>query len=98
LPEGHHLISHILWHNLFDEDAYDEVSDGLYLGLAHAQAHDLDSTYTQSAWTIYAGGIAYLSVQLDWYGKLVLGWELSLHPDTPLALASLQMAFAAIIE
>jgi transposase InsO family protein len=37
-------------------------------------------------------------VHLDWYGKLVLGWELSLHPDTPLALASLQMAFAAIIE
>jgi putative transposase len=46
----------------------------------------------------FAGGIAYLSVHLDWYGKLVLGWELSLHPDTPLALASLQMAFAAIIE
>ena len=46
----------------------------------------------------FAGGIAYLSVHLDWYGKLVLGWELSLHPDTPLALASLQMAFAAISE
>ncbi len=46
----------------------------------------------------FAGGIAYLCVHLDWYGKLVLGWELSLHPDTPLALASLQMAFAAIIE
>ena len=46
----------------------------------------------------FAGGIAYLSVHLDWFGKLVLGWELSLHPDTPLALASLQMAFAAIIE
>jgi len=46
----------------------------------------------------FAGGIAYLCVHLDWYGKLVLGWELSLHPDTPLALASLQMAFATIIE
>jgi len=44
----------------------------------------------------FAGGIAYLSVHLDWYGKLVLGWELSLHPDTSLALASLQMAFTAI--
>jgi putative transposase len=43
-------------------------------------------------------GIAYLCVHLDWYGKLVLGWELSLHPDTPLALASLQMALAAIKE
>lgn len=46
----------------------------------------------------FAGGIAYLSVHLDWYGKLVLGWELWLHPDPPLALASLQMALAAIIE
>ena len=46
----------------------------------------------------FAGGIASLCMHLDWYGKLVLGWELSLHPDTPLALASLQMAFAAIIE
>lgn len=45
-----------------------------------------------------AFGIAYLCVHLDWYGKLVLGWELSLHPDTPLALASLRMAFAAILE
>jgi hypothetical protein len=29
----------------------------------------------------FAGGIAYLCVHLDWYGKLVLGWDLSLHPD-----------------
>jgi hypothetical protein len=29
----------------------------------------------------YQAGIAYLSVHLDWYGKLVYGWALSLHPD-----------------
>jgi putative transposase len=46
----------------------------------------------------FAGGIAYLCVHLDWYGKLVLGWELSLHPDTRLALASLQMAFTQLNE
>jgi putative transposase len=44
----------------------------------------------------FVGGIAYLCVHLDWFGKLVLGWDLSLHPDTLLALASLQMALAAI--
>lgn len=47
---------------------------------------------------VFAGDIAYLIEHLDCYSKLVLGWELSLHPDTPLALASLQMAFAANIE
>jgi len=31
----------------------------------------------------FAGGIAYLRVHVDWFGKLVLGWELSLHRDTP---------------
>ncbi len=46
----------------------------------------------------FVGGIAYLCVHLDWYCKLVLGWELSLHPDTPLALASLQLALAMIKE
>lgn len=40
----------------------------------------------------YQAGIAYLSVHLDWYGKLVYGWALSGHPDTTLALASLQPA------
>jgi len=43
----------------------------------------------------FARGIAYLSVHLDRYGKLMLGWELSIHPDMPLALALLQMSFAA---
>jgi len=31
-----------------------------------------------------------LSVHLEWSGKLVYEWALSLHPDTALALASLQ--------
>jgi putative transposase len=44
----------------------------------------------------FEGGTAYLCVHLDWFGKLVLGWELSLHPDTLLALASLQMAFTQL--
>jgi len=44
----------------------------------------------------YQAGIAYLSVHLDWYGKLVYGWALSLHPDTALALASLQPALAEL--
>jgi putative transposase len=37
-------------------------------------------------------GIAYLCVHLDWFGKLVLGWDLSRHPDAALAVASLQAA------
>ena len=36
----------------------------------------------------FQAGIAYLSVHLDCYGKLVYAWALSLHPDTALALAS----------
>jgi len=44
----------------------------------------------------YQAGIAYLSVHLDWYGKLVYAWALSLHPDTALALASLQPALTEL--
>ena len=44
----------------------------------------------------YQVGIAYLSVHLDWYGKLVYGWALSLHPDTALALASLEPALTEL--
>jgi putative transposase len=44
----------------------------------------------------YQAGIAYLGVHLDWYGKLVYAWALSLHPDTALALASLQPALAEL--
>ena len=44
----------------------------------------------------YQAGIAYLSVHLDWYGKLVYGWALSVHPDTALALASLQPALVEL--
>ncbi len=40
----------------------------------------------------YQVGIAYLSVHLDWYGKLVYAWVLYLHSNTALALASLQLA------
>ncbi len=35
-------------------------------------------------------------MHLDWYGKLVYAWALSLHPDTALALASLQPALTAL--
>lgn len=44
----------------------------------------------------YQAGIAYLSVHLDWYGKLVYAWALSGHPDTALALASLQPALTEL--
>ena len=43
-------------------------------------------------------GITNLCVHLDWFGKLVLGWELSMHPDTALALASLQAAMVKLRE
>ena len=34
----------------------------------------------------------YLCVHLDYFGKLVLGWQISAHPDTDLVLASFQLA------
>jgi putative transposase len=46
----------------------------------------------------FQAGIAYLCVHLDWFGKLVYGWELSLHPDTSLALASLRAAFVELTK
>jgi putative transposase len=46
----------------------------------------------------FGAGIAYLCVHLDWFGKLVLGWDLSLHPDALLAVASLQAARVTLRE
>lgn len=34
----------------------------------------------------------YLCVHLDYFGKMILGWSLSAHPDTALVLASFKMA------
>ena len=41
---------------------------------------------------IYKGGKAYLSVHLDIFGKMVYGWEVSLHPDTFLVRESFKKA------
>ncbi len=37
-------------------------------------------------------------MHLDWFGKLVLGWSLSRHPDAALAVASLQAAMDTLQE
>ena len=39
---------------------------------------------------------AYLCVHLDYFGKMVLGWKLSEHPDAVLAVDSLTMARAKL--
>ena len=41
---------------------------------------------------IYRGGKAYLSVHLDIFGKMVYGWEVSLHPDSFLVRESFKKA------
>lgn len=41
-------------------------------------------------------GKAYLAVHLDQFGKLVLGWSLSIHPDVRLVLRSLHNALKRI--
>lgn len=44
----------------------------------------------------FKGGKAYLAVHLDYFGKLVLGWKLSLSPDRMLVIASFKMAIKTI--
>ncbi len=39
---------------------------------------------------------AYLAVHLDHFGKLILGWSLSAHPDTALARSSFKIAAAKL--
>ena len=41
---------------------------------------------------IYKGGKVYLSVHLDIFGKMVYGWEVSLHPDAILVRESFKKA------
>jgi len=41
-------------------------------------------------------GKAYLAVHLDQFGKLVLGWSLSVHPDVSLVMRSLKAAFERV--
>ena len=45
---------------------------------------------------IYRAGKAYLAVHLDQFGKLVLGWSLSIHPDVSLVMRSLNNALKRI--
>jgi putative transposase len=44
----------------------------------------------------YQGGIAYLCVHLDYYGKMVYGFKLGLSPDTNLVIASLRSAVSRL--
>lgn len=39
---------------------------------------------------------AYLCVHLDYFGKMILGWSMSEHPDTTLVLASFKMAITKL--
>jgi len=41
---------------------------------------------------VFKGGKAYLCVHLDYYGKVVYGWSLSLNPDQNLVLDSFKKA------
>lgn len=40
----------------------------------------------------HGGRKAYLGVHLDYFGKMILGWSISAHPDTALVLTSFKMA------
>ena len=45
---------------------------------------------------LYRGGKAYLAVHLDIFGKMVYGWEASLHPDTFLVRESFKKAIKVV--
>jgi hypothetical protein len=51
-PEGGHLIAHGCWFGSLDQDARDEVGNGLHLGFAHAKARDLNCPHTQATGAI----------------------------------------------
>src|SRR5260370_35957143 len=47
LPEGDHVIDHRFRLDSLDQDARDEISDGLHLGLAEAKGDDPDVGHAQ---------------------------------------------------